>query len=215
MAADVTLASVRNVVRLRGDYQSSLTFDNAYLNLEIQSAWAELHELIDDTNEHWWDTQGTTPTVAAQAYAALPSTCKRVQGVDLLSGSDYIEMRQIETGRRNSYGSATGQPAAYRLSARGLELFPTPDAIYTLRVTFSPLCPALHETNGIELYGLHEYIVTGTLLRLDQREERPLSERLAELERQRQRVVKAATGRIKAAPQYLMLYDSVDPEDLY
>jgi hypothetical protein len=204
-AGTVTLASLRSLVRLRGDYLSSLTFDDDYLNLEIQAAWVELFELMDDVGEGWWDSQGTVSTTASVAYVAAPSTCKRVLGVDILEGGEYRELRQVATGARNRYGSSTGQPVAYRLSSRGIELFPTPAAVYTLRVTFSPICPALHESNGIELYGLHEYIVTAALLRLDQREERPLGERLAELERQRQRVVKAASKRKQQEPEYLNL----------
>lgn len=204
-AGTITLAAIRSLVRLRGDYLSSLTFTDAYLNLEIQAAWVELFELMDDVGEGWWDSQGTVSTSADTAYVAAPSTCKRVLGVDILEGGEYRELRQIGTGGRNKYGQSTGQPLAYRLSSRGIELFPTPNAVYTLRVTFSPICPALSEEDGIELYGLHEYIVTAALLRLDQREERPLGERLAELERQRQRVIKAASKRKQQEPEYLNL----------
>ncbi len=201
----VTLASVRELVRQRGDYLSVRKFTNAYVNSEIQAAWTELFELMDDVCEGWWDTQDTTPTVANIAYAVIPATCKRVLSVDILDGSDYRELRQVGTGDRNRFGTGTGKPVAYRLSSRGIELHQTPDAVYTLRVLFSPICPALHESAGIELYGLHEYIVTSALLRLDQREERPITERMAELGRQRERVVRAAAKRKQQEPDYLNL----------
>lgn len=205
MAASVTLASLRSLIRFRGDYLSSLTFTDAYLNLEIQAGWVELYELMDDVGEGWWSTEGTVTTAANTAYVAAPATCKRVIGVDILDGGSYRELRQVGPSDRNRYGSATGMPEAYRMSARGIELLPTPGAVYTLRVTFSPLCPALSESTPIELYGLEEYVVTAALLRLDQREERPLGERMAELERQRQRVVKAASKRKQQEPDYLNL----------
>lgn len=207
LAGTVTLASIRSLVRLRGDYLSSLTFTDAYLNLEIQAGWVELFELMDDVGEGWWDSEGTVSTTASTVYVAVPATCKRVIGVDILDGGEYRELRQIGPGARNRHGQTTGKPESFRLSSRGVELFPTPNAVYTLRVTFSPICPALHESNGIELYGLHEYIVTAALLRLDQREERPLGERMAELERQRARVIRAASKRKQQEPDYLNLRD--------
>lgn len=202
----VTLASLRNLIRLRGDYLSSLTYDDDYLNLEIQAAWVELFELIDDTNENWWDTEGSVSTVANQQYISLPSTCKRVQAIDIIVGTEPVELKQIAKGRRNAYGSGIGRPTSYRLSSRGIELFPKPDAVYSLRVTFSPICPALDEEDGIELYGLEEYIVVGALYRIDQRAESSMIQaRFTELMRQKERVIKAASARKQQEPEYLNL----------
>lgn len=203
----IDLELLRDLVRNRGDYLSTRKFTDAYVNYEIQAAWVELFELIDDTHEGWWDAQGTITTTASVAYVALPATCKRVLAVDRLDGTEYRELRQVGIGDRNKFGSTTGEPVAYRLSSRGVEMFPTPSGVYTLRVTFSPICPALHESNGIELNGLHEYIVVGALLRMDQREQRPLAEREAELKRQRDRVVASATNRKQQEPEYLNLRD--------
>lgn len=205
MAADITLALLRPLIRDRGDYQSSLTFNNTYVNSEAQAAFRELYELVDEVHEGWWDTSGTISTVASQAYVALPTGCWRVRGIDIAVGDDWRELNQIGIADRNRYGSGTAKPSAYRLSARGAELFATPDAIYSLRVTYTPVCPALSESAGIELYGWQEYIIVGALLRLDTRSKRPLGERQQELERQRQRVIQSASKRKSQEPEYLQL----------
>lgn len=205
MAADITLALLRPLIRQRGDYLSSLTFTNTYIDGEIQAANRELYELVDEVHEGWWDTSGTVSTVAAQPYVALPSGCWRVRGIDIANGSGWDELRQVTIGDRNRFGASTAKPEAYRLSARGAELFATPNAVYSLRVTYTPVCPALSESAGIELYGWHEYIIVGALLRMDQRSKRPLGERQQELERQRQRVVMSASKRKGQEPEYLQL----------
>lgn len=204
--SSVNLATIRSTVRTRGDYGSSIKFTDAYLNLEIQSSWAELYELIAGLEEGYFDTSATAPTVAAQAYLNLPADCWRVRGVDLLSGSDYIELRQTTIGERDKYGSSAGQPIAFRLSSRGIEFFPTPSAVYTIRTTYTPTYLALDESVTTNFYNdWHDYVICGALLRLDQRSKRPLQEREAELGRIRQRIVDGASRRKSSEPEYLVL----------
>lgn len=205
----VTLDGLIAEVRTRGDYLSSLAFTDAWITNEIQAAWAELYELIAETHEGWWDKKTTLSTVASQDFLALPSDCWRVQGVDILDGSTYRPLRQIGLTDRNRYSQTPGMPAAFRLSARGAELFPIPDQVYTLRLQYTPVVTTM-DNSGIQLYGWEEYIVVGALLRLDQREERPLGERLAELARQKQRVITAASKRKSAEPEYLPMREQFD-----
>ena len=205
----VTLDGLIAEVRTRGDYLSSLAFTDAWITNEIQAAWAELYELIAETHEGWWDKKTTITTVAGQDFIGLPSDCWRVQGVDILDGSTYRPLRQIGLTDRNRYTQTPEQPYAFRLSSRGLELYPVPDKVYTLRLQYTPVVTTM-DNSGIQLYGWEEYIVVGALLRLDQREERPLGERIAELERQKQRVVVAASKRKSAEPEYLPMREQFD-----
>jgi hypothetical protein len=201
----VTLTSLINIVRLRGDYLSSLTFTNAYITHEIQAGWAELYELVANTHEGYWDKDSTVTTVAAQSYIGLPSDCWRVQGVDILDGTEWRKLRQVGLKDRNRYGATKAMPAAFRLSVRGAELFPTPDTAYTLRVSYTPIVTTLDDS-GIQLFGWEEYIITAALLLIDQRQEKPTGEREAELARVKLRVIEAANERRSPEPQYLNLY---------
>lgn len=204
----VTLASVRNTVRLRGDYPRSAKFTDAYVNGEIQAAWSELYELLVDTNEGYFDTSSTVSTVASQAYVALPATCWRVLAVDRLDGSDYVELAQVSISDRNRFSATADKPTAYRATARGIDLFPTPNAIYTLRVSFVPMVTALSETTTTQLYNSwEEYVVAGALLRMYQREERPIGEIMNELARCRDRISRGADQRQQQEPQYLPLFE--------
>lgn len=202
----IDLATLRGTVRFRGDYQNVLKFPDASVNTEIRGAFAEFYELVAETFEGYWDIQGNVTTTNNVAFVALPSDCWRVQGVDRLDGTDYIELAQIAIGERNRFGTSTDQPSAYRLSARGIELLPTPDATYTLRVLYTPTAPLLQEAAAREWFnGWEDYVICGTLLRLDQREQRPLQDRIVALERAKDRILAGASRRRSGEPEYLRL----------
>jgi hypothetical protein len=214
--ATFTLANLRDSVRFRGDYQNVAKFPNADVNREIQAAWAELYELIADTYEGYWMTTSATVTTQS-AFMALPTDYWRVFGVDRMEGTnEWVEMRRINTSDRNRFGSDTGKPVAYRLTARGVDFYPSPNGLHKFRVVYTPVAPALGESTAQEYFnGWENYIVNGALLRLDQREQRPLDERIAVMDRERQRVMSAATRRNSQEPEYLNLreYVSTDPWD--
>lgn len=201
------LSTIEQTVRDRGDYPETETFTPTYVQGEIQAAWSELYELIANTFEGWWDKDTTLTTTANQSWIALPSDCWRVQAIDILDGGTYRELRQIAIGDRNRYQTTGNMPIAYRLSARGAELYPSPTSTtYTLRVTYTPMRAALDDVNGIQFYNdWQEYVVVGTLLRLDQREGIPTGERMAELGRVRERILEAASLRRSQEPEYLQL----------
>jgi len=204
--AAIDLQTIRGTVRLRGDYVNTQKFPDSYLNTEIQSAFTEFYELIADTYQGYWDTAANVTATTNVAFVALPADAWRVQAIDRLDGTDFLEMRQIGLEERNLFGSTTNKPAAYRLSSRGVELFPTPNATYTLRVTYTPIAPALAESTAREWYnGWEDYVITGALLRVDQRQERPLNERMAVLDRCRARIVSGAQRRRSQEPQYIPL----------
>jgi len=207
--ATITLSAMRDIIRFRGSYENSTKFTDARVNVEINASLAELHELMADTWEGYFDTSTTTPTVAAQEHVDLPATFWRLRGVDVLIGGRYRELDQIGFGERNAY-QTSGRPCAYRSAAGGargrLILYPTPNAVYTIRINYVPTVTALAaDGDTIEAYNdWSEYVIMGALLRLEQREERPLGEIQQELERLRQRIVKAAGSRRAAGPELLV-----------
>jgi hypothetical protein len=207
--ATVTLSAMRDTIRFRGNYENSIKFTATRIDAEINAALAELHELMADTWEGYFDVATTTPTVAAQEHVDLPATFWRLRGVDILIAGRYRELRQIGFGERNDF-QTTGRPRAYRSAAGGargrLILYPTPNAVETIRINYVPTVTALvADGDTIEAYNAwSEFVITGALLRMDQREERPLGERQQELERLRQRIVKAAGSRKAAEPELLI-----------
>jgi len=210
----ISRATLRQTIRDRGDYTNTKRFTTAYLNTEIQTAFAKFYQIVADAHAGWWDTFASITTVTNQAYLALPTDCWRVQGIDRLdSGTDYSEIRQINMSERNKF-SGTGEVIAYRTSSRGLELFPTPDKAYTLRVLYTPKAPDLDESTTHEWYnGWEDYVIEATLLAIDKREQRPLGDRLQAVQMAEAYLKASAGERRQQEPEYLNLreYDGFDP----
>lgn len=208
-------AEIRSTIRLRGDYTNVRRFPNDYLNTEIQTAFGHFWRIVDEAHQGWWDTEGTVTTTASQAYVALPTDAKIVKGVDRLDGSEYEPLTQIGIADRHRFDSSgTGKPLAYRLSARGIELYKTPNTAYTLRVFYTPKPPALTENERREWFdGWEDFVIEKVLLELDDREKKPLNDRMAKLEAAEKRLRESTHQRRQQEPEYLVLreFNDVDP----
>ncbi len=217
--ATITLEAIRDIVRFRGSFENSAKFTDPRLDVEINAAYAELYELMADSNEGFFDTDATTVTVAAQAYVDLPADFWRLRAVDVLVSGRYRELVQVGIDDRNKYQSTTGCPEAYRTAAGGargrLVLYPPPAAVETLRITYTPtVTPLEADDDEIEAYNdWSDYVVAGTLLRLYQREERPLGEIQQELGRITARIIKATGQRRAAEPELIPLSRGADLDD--
>lgn len=209
-----TLADITTIVRFRGDFRNVQRFPTANVQSEIQAAWAELYELIADTQEGYWDTDLLVLTTVGTTFSALPNDTWRVRGVDRLDGTSYLQLRQVGIEDRNRFSTDTGEPVAYRLTSRGLDLYPTPNAVYTIRVTYTPIAPTLDEEIPFTYYNAwEEFVIYGALLRLALNEERDVSSWQQQLDYQRQRITRGASQRKAQEPEYIPIgggYDEID-----
>lgn len=211
----ISRATLRQTIRDRGDYTNTKRFTNTYINTEIQTAFNRFWGVVEEAHQGWWDTEGTTPTVAGTAYAALPADAKVVKAVDRLDGSDYIPLDQVSIGDRNLYGSSRGEPVAYRLSSRGIELYPTPIAIRTLRVTYTPIPPTLDESTARQWYdGWEDFIIAKVLLEMATRDKTLGQDHFQKLEAAEKALRTSSSARRQQEPEYLALREG-DDTDLY
>lgn len=209
------LATLRSAVRFRGDYQNTKKFPDTDVNREIQAAFAEFYEFVADTYEGYFDTETTVTTQAD--IVALPSDLWRLIAIDRReSTGEYVELRRISPSIRTRSTTDEAKPVGFRLVATGAKLYPDSDGTYTYRVVYVPLAPALGESTAREYFnGWESFVINSALLRLDQREQKPLQERLAIMDREKARIVSGATRRNSQEPEYLNLreVDLVDPWD--
>ncbi len=211
----IDLAKIRATVRFRGDYQNVKKFPNSYVDTEIQGAFGEFWELIANTHEGYWDTSANVLTIVGQAYVALPAGVWRVQGVDRLDGSDWIPLSKVSVAQRNRFGSSTDTPSAYRTTARGIDLYATPNAIITIRIMYTPSAPALQEAGARDWFnGWEDYVIESTLLRLDGREKKPVQDRKDTIKTITARIVAGASERDSTEPEYLNLHEGA-PGDIW
>jgi hypothetical protein len=210
--ASFSLAQILAAVRYRGDFRDTIRHPNDSVTVEIQAAFAEFYELVASVNEGYWDTSATLSTVANQGYVALPADAWQVRGIDFYDGTNFRELAQIGISERNRYGSTTDEPRAYLLTARGADLFPTPNAVYTLRVTYTPSAPTLSAARDF-YNGWEEYVIFGALARLEMNEERANAWQ-AQLDRQAMRIKGGASHRRAQEPEYIPLRTGSGLSDL-
>lgn len=218
--ASVSLATLRTRVQQLGNYENSARFTPSFLNDCINAALFELYELLSGVHEGYFDITATLSTTTNVDNVALPADFWRLRGVDVaLDSTRWLELRQISIAERNRYSNiGNGRPFAYRIANGGtrgqLTLYPTPDAVYQMRVFYEPTRTALAaDGDSLEDWnGWADYVVHGALLRCDEREKRPTGERLAKLEQIKQRIITGAGERRAAEPEYLVTgRDTYDP----
>lgn len=204
-----TLIQLREAVRTKGDYPSSAVMTDAFVTQAINEALAELVELVSDQFQGYYDTTSTVVTVAGTQTVNLPSTMLNLRALDRQIATDrHTPLSRISLTQSYAY-QGRGAPRAYTLhggTAPGtIRLFPVPDAVYTLRVTFESLFTALSADGDSFDFrnGWEEYVHQAALLRLDAREERPLGDRMALIERAKERIIRSASKRNSAEPEYL------------
>lgn len=211
-----TLADLISIVRLRGDARNTTRFPDSYLTTEIQAAFAEGYELIVEQNSGFFDQYDNVTTTAHTGFVALPAgppPCWIVRAVDRLeTNGEPVPMPRIGIKDRNRYGITEGKPGAHRLSSRGIELYPTPDAIYTLRVLHTPAAPTLDTTPREYYSSWEEYAVYGALVRLYNTQGRDPGQWQAQLNQTAARIIKAAGERDSSGPEYLNLREGLGAE---
>lgn len=203
--AAISRATLRGTIRTRGDYTNVRRFSNDYLNTEIQTAFGHAWRIVDEAHQGWWDTSATVVTVASTPYTALPSDAKVVKGIDRQESTRWCELEQVGLKDRNRFCDS-GKPLAYRLSARGVELHPAPDAVYTLRVLYTPKPPILTENEAREWYdGWEDFVIEKVLLELDSREGKALNDRMVKLDLAEKALRASSAERRQQEPEYLVL----------
>jgi len=203
-----TTASVISTIRFRGDYSNTKRFPDANIIVEMQASFAELYQAIAKENEGFFDIYSSATTTANTDFVALPANTWLVRAVDILDSGQFCELEAIGIKDRNRYQCTPAQPCAYRLTARGIDLYPTPDAVYTLRVLNTPSAPTMGDT--FDFYnGWEEYVVYATLLRLSLNEEGDRAPWIAERDRARAIAITGANGRRSQSPQLIPLDDDM------
>lgn len=137
------LSTILDTIRNRGDFRNTLKFPNSFLAREAQAAFSEAYQLIAETNQGYFDTYATITTSATSDFVALPRDGWAIRAIDRMDNGVPCPMDSVGIDCRNNYGIARGKPRAFRLTGRGVDLYPSPDAAYSLRVLYTPSAPSL------------------------------------------------------------------------
>jgi hypothetical protein len=202
----ITLEAFRSRIRDVGDYNNEDVFPDSFLDEQINDAIGEYCDLLDDKNVGYRDTTTTLVTVAGTATVELPDDFHKARAVDLLYDGRYRKLARLtneQTYGFERYGNA--RPVGYMRVGGDLELFPTPDTVYTLRLRYVPEAAVLVEDDdAIDIPNRWERFVIYTVLAvLDEAEERDSAPRLRVVAMIKARIEAAATQPDTSGPTYL------------
>jgi len=234
MARFVTLADMRNAIKLRGSYENSSDITDALLTDFINEAIAELWDILKSKRDDRLVSSFTITYLAnAPTYDLSVSVDSDMNGeptsfyelrkleiADPSVASGWRRLRKIDLDVSHQYANLYGKRYVYRLQGGGsggagsadqLVLHPTPTVNETLRVWYIPSAPILVDGgasanfNSISAY--EELVYQLAWRRCRDRQEQDLSSVDREIARLTARISTASDGR-DVEPFYLSPYGS-------
>lgn len=215
-----TLAQLCSAIRENGELENAGTYTNAFLTRWVNQAIRDLVEIVSDQFAGYFDSTTTVATVAGTQTVNLPANFRDLRALDRQVAADrHAPLRRLTLGQTYAY-QGRGAPRGYMLhggTAPGtIRLFPVPDAVYTLRLTYEPvITPLALDADTFDFgNGWEDYVHQLVLLEIDLREERPVQERMVKIDRARQRIIGSAQKRNSAEPEYLVDWNGTpDPAE--
>lgn len=202
----IQLSTMRDRVKRIGGWVYSTVITSALVDEQINDAVGEYCDMLDATWEGYRDVTGANiSTVANTATVALPTDFLKARAVDIRIDGRWYPLTRLTVKLTYGYDDSTGQPTGYRIQGSLVELFPTPDAVYAIRLRYVPAADVLvDDTDSIDIpNGWEKWIIYTVLAVLFDREERDASAARAVVEQIRQRVSSAAAERNTAEPEYI------------
>ena len=108
-------------------------------NLTAEIKLAILSAIEYYGKRRWWfnETSDTLVTVSSTAYVALPSDFIEMDKLEVTNTSNRpLNQTTIEEMLEWRSTSSTGEPSDYCLYQNRIELYPTPDAVYSLPIHY-------------------------------------------------------------------------------
>ena len=180
----MTLAQLRTEARFRANMENSKFVEDAELTSYINSAIAELHDLLIScySNDYYINTY-LFNTVGNTADYALPADFYQLRGVDVkLNAGEFFTINKFNFNERNrntdlNWGLIGGPSLRYRLVGNNLRFNPTPDGAYQVRLWYIPVATKLVADSDTlaDLNQYYEYVVVQAAIMMLQKEESDVS----------------------------------------
>lgn len=201
-ARTITLAGLRAAVLRRGGVENSIDLTPTVLNDYINSAIAELYDILDEKDDDRFVTPATLTTTLGLDSVALPSgfyQLRKLEIVDSTAPSGYRRLRPIAVDAKHLYatGYLYGKQYRYWLNAYQVTLVPPPGVVETLRCYYVPVSPVLvNDTDVLDGWnGYEELVIQLAWRRCLVRRDLDTSGTDREVERLVERIKTAADGR--------------------
>lgn len=200
MARTFTLAELRTAVQRRGGVEGSYDLTEAVLNEFINSAAAELWDILQKKGDDILVVESTLTTDPGDSAVDLPADFYKervlwIQDTSMPSG--WRKMLPFTLDEAHLFGPATGKNYRYRLQGGAIVLSSATSAAETFRLFYIPCSPVM-TSDADELDGLNgfdELVVVMAWRKCVERQRLDTSGVDREIARLMARVSSAADGR--------------------
>ena len=213
----VTLTDLIAQVRQRADMESSSFVTDAEIQTWINSALAELHDLMVMAFEDYYVTEHTPYTLPGTGSFDLPDDFYKALGVDFTSGGITTTVRPYAFAERNMYRSnaalVSGGIGSVRYNIQGnkIKFLPEGTPSGTAVLHYIPECQQF--TTGSEqlqskaksaAIGYQDYLVVSAAVKCAMKEESDVKMLMIEKGDLRQRIERAATTKDAGSPHRIV-----------
>lgn len=200
MARTLTLAQLRTAVQRRGGIEGSYDITTVILNEFINSAAAELQDILRKKGDDALLTSANLTTTISSATVALPSNFYKerlLQIQDSGMPSGWNKMLPFTLDEAHRFGQATGKNYRYRLQAGSIILSSTTPVVETLRLYYVPWSPVMtSDSDTLDGFnGYEELVIVMAWRKCVERQRLDTSGADREIQRLTARVTSAADGR--------------------
>lgn len=184
----MTLAQLRETIRLRSDMLHTEYVSDDELNTYINLSLKELYGLLVETFQNYFVTSQTTTVAANEQSFALPTDSTKVIGVDAKTGENtWVTLRHFEFMERNLYQppnqgmvSQYWSNIRYQLRDDSIYLNPAPGQSADIKVWYIPELEDLVEDTdspprNMNLFGWLQYVISDVALQVLQKQEQDVS----------------------------------------
>lgn len=201
MARTFTLLQLRNKVRQRSDTEGSRLVSEPEVTDLINTAYAELYELLVQSGEHYFEsTQPFTTAGSGTATGTIPVNadfCQALRLDYLPDSQNRIRIPKVLASELDLF-TATGSLAlGHRIVGSNIILYPAPPAGQNFELKYVPAAPLLVNDGDLVdgVQGWEELVVVHAAIKVGIKGETDVSELLRERDELRVRISTAAEDR--------------------
>lgn len=200
MALNVTLLDLRTQVRDRADIKHSTFCTDTEINTYINSAYAELYDMLVKATEDYYVQSASLVYNGAVDLMPLPNDFYKLNGVDYFLNGILQPMDKFVFEDRNKYVYNTNV-VRYRIIKNDLVLKPMPSA-QTVTIWYTPAITlmALDADTVDGVNGWEDWIVLDASIKCMMKEESDVSMLLAEKQGLEKRIKEMSRNRDQGKP---------------
>lgn len=217
----ITLAQLIEGALEKADMQNSNFRSSAEIKNYVNNSIEELYDLIVTCYEDYYiETVQFTIASPNDGYT-IPNPVYKIKGLDLLSGSDWLNVDRFNFEERNRGQqqlllTTIYSDVKYRAIGSTIKIIPKDNAPGTYRLWYIPRFVDLNndsDTLQVDLEQWHEYVMVDVAIKLLAMEESDVSILLAQKAALQNRVKNAASNRDAGQPEVVTRIRSRYDED--